>query len=59
MDEVEREELNARSNHLKGELKAWEREFASANNGKKASREDIKNNPDIGERSGVFHRGNC
>jgi len=44
----EREELSKRSNSLRLELKAWEKEFASANNGLKASRDDIKKNPEIG-----------
>ena len=42
------EELQERSNSLRVELKTWEKTFASANGGKKASREDIKNNPHIG-----------
>jgi hypothetical protein len=49
MEGISREELTERSNTLKVELKVWEREFAAANNGTKASREDIKNNPEIGK----------
>jgi len=48
MKDEEREELSKRSNALRLELKIWEKDFASANNGKKASRDDIKNNPEIG-----------
>ena len=48
MKEEEREELSKRSNALRLELKVWEKQFASANNGEKASRSDIKENPDIG-----------
>jgi hypothetical protein len=48
MKEEEREELSKRSNSLRLELKVWEKEFASANNGQKASRDDIKKNPEIG-----------
>lgn len=33
---------------LRAELKVWEKEFASNHGGKKAGREDIKQNPDIG-----------
>lgn len=33
---------------LRAELKEWERAFADANGGKKAGRQDIKGNPDIG-----------
>ncbi|KAJ5885245.1 hypothetical protein N7495_009755 [Penicillium taxi] len=32
---------------LRSKLKIWEKEFASTHGGKKASREDIKQNPDI------------
>lgn len=33
---------------LRAELKEWERAFAAANGGRKAGRQDIKSNPDIG-----------
>lgn len=33
---------------LRAELKEWERAFADANGGRKAGRQDIKSNPDIG-----------
>lgn len=33
---------------LRAELKEWERAFAAANGGRKAERQDIKSNPDIG-----------
>lgn len=49
MKEEEQEELSKRSNSLRLELKQWEKEFTSANNGQKASRDDIKKNPEIGE----------
>jgi len=48
MTDEEREELSRQSTSLRLELKAWEKTFAAANNGKKASRDDIKNNPEIG-----------
>ncbi|EKD15022.1 uncharacterized protein L3040_003779 [Drepanopeziza brunnea f. sp. 'multigermtubi'] len=47
MDDSKREELTKKSNILRGELKIWEKAFSAANEGKKASREDIKNNPEI------------
>jgi len=49
MEGINREELTERSSTLKVELKVWEREFAAAKNGTKASREDIKNNSEIGK----------
>lgn len=54
MEAQEREELTQRSSELRVKLKLWEKEFAAANDGKKASREDIKNNPDIGTSSRVY-----
>lgn len=48
MRDEEREDLSKRSNFLRLELKAWEKEFSSSNNGQKASRDDIKKNPEIG-----------
>ena len=56
MDSSEREELTARTSILKAELKTWERDFAAANDGKKASREDIKNDSEIGNHLGLFKR---
>lgn len=40
--------LTERSNTLRSELKVWEKNFAAANSGHKASRDDIKRHPDIG-----------
>jgi len=48
MNNEEREEQTKRSNSLRLELKAWEKEFAAANEGRKASRDDIKKNLEIG-----------
>ncbi|KAK2628951.1 hypothetical protein QTJ16_002054 [Diplocarpon rosae] len=48
MDDFKKEELTHKSNTLRGELKIWERAFSAANDGNKASREDVKNNPEIG-----------
>jgi DNA replication regulator SLD2 len=51
MEAQEREGLSERSNSLRVDLKIWEKSFAAANNGKKASRDDIKKHPDIGKTS--------
>lgn len=56
MKEEEREELSKRSNSLRLELKLWEKDFASSNTGKKASRDDIKKNPEIGRTSCSFQQ---
>ncbi|KAG9244891.1 DNA replication/checkpoint protein [Calycina marina] len=50
MDDIEKEEWTKRSSVLKLELKAWEKEFAAANDGHKASRDDIKKNPVIAQK---------
>lgn len=41
-------DITAQSTALRAELKEWERAFAAANGGKKAGRDDIKQNPEIG-----------
>lgn len=48
MSHEERTALTERSNILRSELKSWEKAFAAANNGQKASRDVIKKHPDIG-----------
>jgi DNA replication regulator SLD2 len=48
MDDKERGALTEKSNALRVELKIWEKSFASAHDGRKASRDDIKKIPDIG-----------
>lgn len=48
MEDPEQERLKEQSNTLRVELKIWEKSFASANNGSKASRQDIKKNLEIG-----------
>lgn len=40
--------LEERSNSLRKELKTWEKRFADTNGGRKASRNDIKVNLEIG-----------
>ena len=35
---------------LRLELKAWEADFAASHQGQKPTRDDIKQNPDIGEQ---------
>lgn len=39
---------------LRAELKEWERAFAAANGGRKAGRQDIKSNPDIGTTRSLY-----
>ena len=51
MEAEERKRLLEQSNLLRQELKAWEREFAAANGGRKAERDDIKQHPAIGKRT--------
>lgn len=48
MEAEERNRLLERSNALRLELKIWERDFAAENSGRKAGRDDIKQNPSIG-----------
>jgi hypothetical protein len=48
MDEEEKKIWIERSKVLRADLKVWEKEFQSQNEGRKASREDIKKNPEIG-----------
>lgn len=48
MSPEERSELEKQSLTLRGELKKWEKGFAAANEGRKAGREEIKQNPSIG-----------
>lgn len=63
MGDKEREALTEKSNALRVELKIWEKNFASVNDGKKASRDDIKKNPDIGissfSQATKAHVDNC
>lgn len=46
-------EIAAQAINVRAELKTWEKAFASANGGRKAGREDIKQNVEIG-RSSLF-----
>jgi hypothetical protein len=41
-------DLLEKSATLRHELKEWEKQYAAANNGRKAGREDIKKDPAIG-----------
>ncbi|ESZ94109.1 hypothetical protein SBOR_5529 [Sclerotinia borealis F-4128] len=56
MDEEERKSLEERSKVLRIELKVWEKDFQNKNEGHKASREDIKGNPDIASKYKEFNR---
>jgi hypothetical protein len=48
MEAEEREKVQKQLTILRQELKVWEREFAAANGGRKAGRDDIKHHPSIG-----------
>ena len=41
-------EIGAQAIKVRAELKTWEKAFSSANGGRKAGRDDIKQNPGIG-----------
>ncbi|KAL8928529.1 MAG: hypothetical protein Q9208_001763 [Pyrenodesmia sp. 3 TL-2023] len=41
---------------LRSELKEWEKAFATANGGKKAGREDIKQHPDIANKYKLYNK---
>lgn len=45
---------DTRVQHLRRELKEWERHFALANEGRKATRDEIKAMPEIGMPSARF-----
>ena len=51
-------EVAAQAVNVRADLKTWEKAFASANGGKKAGRDDIKQNPDIGRSSLSRHSKN-
>ncbi|KAJ5396733.1 hypothetical protein N7509_004846 [Penicillium cosmopolitanum] len=45
-----REEAAEKATAVRQELKVWEKEFAAANGGRKAGRDDIKQNPHIAQK---------
>lgn len=47
---------NERAKTLRAELKKWEKEFSAKNNGKKASREDIRQNSEIATKYKEYNR---
>lgn len=49
---INHEELIAKSNAIRLELKQWEKQFAVVNNGCKAGRDDIKKDAAIG--TGIY-----
>ncbi|KAJ5652079.1 hypothetical protein N7507_009505 [Penicillium longicatenatum] len=51
-----RDEVAAQAVAVRAELKVWEKEFATAHDGKKASREDIKQRPDIAAKYKEYGR---
>ena len=48
MDDTARTEYETKSQAIRAELKQWETSWAKTHDGKKPSRDDIKQNPDIG-----------
>jgi len=48
MESGEKDRLTKESVNIRHELKIWEKEFAASHDGRKAGREDIKQNPQIG-----------
>ncbi|KAL4796902.1 DNA replication/checkpoint protein [Aspergillus venezuelensis] len=49
-------EIASHATALRAELKGWERAFAAANEGRKAGRADIKNNPEIAAKYKEYSR---
>lgn len=45
---MDAQSLQSEAHVLRAELKQWEAAFAAAHSGRKAGREDIKQNPSIG-----------
>ncbi|KAI1007525.1 hypothetical protein K3495_g700 [Podosphaera aphanis] len=56
MDEPKGTERTAILTTLRAELKAWEKAFAAANKGQKASRDDIKKNPAIAAKYKEYNK---
>ncbi|KAK2802532.1 hypothetical protein FQN50_007338 [Emmonsiellopsis sp. PD_5] len=50
------QDLDEQAAALRAELKEWERAFSAANNGRKAGRDDIKNNPAISAKYKAYSR---
>jgi len=53
-DENTMPQIQEQANHLRQELKEWEKSFAAANQGRKAERDDIKAHPTIGTAPEIF-----
>lgn len=51
-------EVAVQAVNVRAELKVWEKSFAAANGGKKAGRDDIKQNAEIGASNPVTLIGN-
>ncbi|THC88458.1 hypothetical protein EYZ11_012099 [Aspergillus tanneri] len=56
MASVDVSEIATLSSNLRAELKEWERDFAAANEGKKAERSDIKKVPEIAAKYKEYSR---
>lgn len=51
MDEPQKLNYENQSRELRAGLKQWEGDWAKTHHGRKPSRDDIKQNPDIGEQT--------
>lgn len=56
LDTPKRLSLTTQSNAIRVDLKAWEKSFAAAHQGRKADREDIKRHPEIAKKYKEYNR---
>lgn len=56
MDDTTRRDYESRSQTIRAELKQWETSWARTHEGKKPSRDDIKQNPDIAQRYKSYNK---
>ncbi len=51
MEESEKANYDTEAQSIRGELKAWESNWANSHEGRKPGRDDIKQNQDIGKQT--------
>ncbi|OIW26485.1 hypothetical protein CONLIGDRAFT_683461 [Coniochaeta ligniaria NRRL 30616] len=56
MDDTTRSDYESRSQTIRAELKLWETSWAKTHEGKKPSRDDIKQNPDIAQKYKSYNK---
>lgn len=56
LDTPKRLSLTTQSNALRADLKAWEKSFAAAHDGRKADRADIKRHPEVAKKYKEYNR---